>query len=659
MADLEGAVWELSQGPVTAYVLGGDGSRKQVYRTEDDFEREAGEDDNVAVRVGWIESRSNEKFEVVVEDKRLGVEKDELAIDVFVDDWDDKQKYEVRGAKLSDVRIAGRLAVVAKCADDILAPSQSDIRPFPKELIRTFHWKSTGGDESEIDDSANIPLALGTIALKIWEGAWGDEVEVVAAAERQPKLPKRTKKLHAHFVDMGPAPKVVVPQSTSQFNQKAGGVESRITFKYRSHDELSELGFFRGVPYFTTSPNPRPNLAFDIGRSGAPEPKSDNEQTESSTPPSEPVGMMEDEEEELDAQIKALQRRKDQLRAKKEAEARALKRSPDPSGSGSGSGSDTQVTGPKYKRAKKETSEERTARKNHARKGKGKAIDSTSHTSVPEGLPWLTDQIHALGFKAGIYSSAGVFTCAGLPAVAGYETIDAADYANWRFDYLKVDPCSTVCVSGARFGDMDMLEVGNEGMTFTEQVAHMTMWAINKSPLILGNDVRNMTNETLAILANPTILAINQDSGTSKAGHVWSKDVQGVPDPTVPSWEYIAPNVTSGTFQLWSGSLKDGDKYLVTLFNTSPLNLTWSVALDDAFNWISYGDVASQAFTAFDVWAPTPVLPVLPSNATRAEVAAAAYGANVTGVICGLLPEVTVEAHGVRLFVLTPSNATC
>lgn len=25
-----------------------------------------------------------------------------------------------------------------------------------------------------------------------------------------------------------------------------------------------------------------------------------------------------------------------------------------------------------------------------------------------------------------------------------------------------------------------MLEVGNEGMTFTEQVAHMTMWAINK-----------------------------------------------------------------------------------------------------------------------------------------------------------------------------------
>ena len=85
-----------------------------------------------------------------------------------------------------------------------------------------------------------------------------------------------------------------------------------------------------------------------------------------------------------------------------------------------------------------------------------------------------------------------------------------------------------------------MLEVGNEGMSFTEQVAHMTMWAIPstrcvqrstrlqsgastlaltdtlQSPLILGNDVRNMTDETLSIIANAGILAINQDSGTSK-----------------------------------------------------------------------------------------------------------------------------------------------
>ncbi|KAI1201106.1 glycoside hydrolase family 27 protein [Nemania serpens] len=60
----------------------------------------------------------------------------------------------------------------------------------------------------------------------------------------------------------------------------------------------------------------------------------------------------------------------------------------------------------------------------------------------PNGISGLADQIHALGFKIGIYSSAGTQTCAGYPASIGYESIDAATWAAWGIDYLKYDNCN-------------------------------------------------------------------------------------------------------------------------------------------------------------------------------------------------------------------------
>ncbi|KAL8281514.1 hypothetical protein RQP46_006198 [Phenoliferia psychrophenolica] len=295
-------------------------------------------------------------------------------------------------------------------------------------------------------------------------------------------------------------------------------------------------------------------------------------------------------------------------------------------------------------------------------------------TKFPEGMSALTDKIHSLGLKAGIYSSAGLYTCAGLPAVAGFEMTDAADYARWGFDYLKpASDLATFCrgqfgtpnISYLRYEKMSkalnatgrpiLYSLCSWGWDSVEDFGDMDML---ESPLILGNDIRNMTNDTLAILSNRAILAINQDSGTSKANRIWSKDVRAAPDTSLPSWQ-IPPNVTGGSFQLWSGSLADdGGKHLVTLFNTSPQNLTWNISLSDAFPWVSYGDLSSQSFTAFDVWAPAAPAS-LPANATRAEVASYAYGVAMDGTICGSILEVAVEAHGVRLFVLTPSNATC
>ena len=60
------------------------------------------------------------------------------------------------------------------------------------------------------------------------------------------------------------------------------------------------------------------------------------------------------------------------------------------------------------------------------------------------------------------------------------------------------------------WNDPDMLEVGN-GMTVNEDRAHFTMWCMLASPLILGNDIRNMSKETSDILLNKEVIALDQD----------------------------------------------------------------------------------------------------------------------------------------------------
>ena len=61
------------------------------------------------------------------------------------------------------------------------------------------------------------------------------------------------------------------------------------------------------------------------------------------------------------------------------------------------------------------------------------------------------------------------------------------------------------------WNDPDMLEVGNGGMTDDEYHTHMTLWAILAAPLLAGNDLSKMTPETLAILTNKQVIAIDQD----------------------------------------------------------------------------------------------------------------------------------------------------
>ena len=41
---------------------------------------------------------------------------------------------------------------------------------------------------------------------------------------------------------------------------------------------------------------------------------------------------------------------------------------------------------------------------------------------------------------------------------------------------------------------------------------HFALWAMLNSPLVLGNDIRSMTEETRAVLTNKDIIALNQDT---------------------------------------------------------------------------------------------------------------------------------------------------
>ena len=57
-----------------------------------------------------------------------------------------------------------------------------------------------------------------------------------------------------------------------------------------------------------------------------------------------------------------------------------------------------------------------------------------------------------------------------------------------------------------------MLEVGNGDLTLAEQRSHFALWCLMKSPLLIGADPRALTNESLAILTNSFLIAVNQDA---------------------------------------------------------------------------------------------------------------------------------------------------
>jgi alpha-galactosidase len=123
------------------------------------------------------------------------------------------------------------------------------------------------------------------------------------------------------------------------------------------------------------------------------------------------------------------------------------------------------------------------------------------------------------------------------------------------------------------WNDPDMLEVGNEGLTFAESRAHFSLWCILAAPLMAGNDVRHMTPEINAILTDKEAIAIDQDP-LGKQG-----------------WRYRAETGR----EIWVRELSGGE-WAVALLNTGATPAELSI--DFGHMWFLGGKHAIR-----DIWA--------------------------------------------------------
>ncbi len=74
----------------------------------------------------------------------------------------------------------------------------------------------------------------------------------------------------------------------------------------------------------------------------------------------------------------------------------------------------------------------------------GKRDPNTKLISSNEKFPdmkALCDYVHSRGLKIGLYTDCGPKTCAGYEGSEGHELIDMQRYAEWGFDYVKIDWC--------------------------------------------------------------------------------------------------------------------------------------------------------------------------------------------------------------------------
>ncbi|KIM37201.1 glycoside hydrolase family 27 protein [Hebeloma cylindrosporum] len=291
-----------------------------------------------------------------------------------------------------------------------------------------------------------------------------------------------------------------------------------------------------------------------------------------------------------------------------------------------------------------------------------------SKERFPSGMKHLTDTIHSLGMKAGIYSDSGWFTCELYPGSYMNEERDIKLFQEeWGFDLLKYDNCAVpfdeiikegmvgkytrmsnaikkqsqlsgkppILFSLCQWGrvqpwlwarqlgqswrstgdiypewisvagiinensfiswatdfygrnDLDMLEIGHSKLTYDEQKSHFTAWAFMKSPLLIGTDMSEITDEALSILKNAEIIAINQDPvvGTAITPFRWGIN---------PDWTFNRTHPA----QYWSGKSENGT--IIMLLNTleEPADMTFRLVESP---WIRAG----RQYTVRDLWTHT------------------------------------------------------
>ena len=132
------------------------------------------------------------------------------------------------------------------------------------------------------------------------------------------------------------------------------------------------------------------------------------------------------------------------------------------------------------------------------------------------------------------------------------------------------------------WNDPDMLEVGNGKMNAEEYRTHMSLWALLAAPLLAGNDLSAMKPETIAMLTNREVIAIDQDALGKQADRVRAE----------------------GSQEIWARPLADGSK-AVGVFN----RFDWPQTIEVDFLELGFkGSVKAR-----DIWAEKD-LETLPSK---------------------------------------------
>src|SRR5262249_48058079 len=73
------------------------------------------------------------------------------------------------------------------------------------------------------------------------------------------------------------------------------------------------------------------------------------------------------------------------------------------------------------------------------------------------------------------------------------------------------------------WNDPDILQIGLHKMNNDEGRTQMALWSILAAPLLAGNDLPSMTTETLEILTNPDVIAVDQDRLRVQGHRVWEE----------------------------------------------------------------------------------------------------------------------------------------
>ncbi|KAG8448178.1 hypothetical protein GDO86_015316 [Hymenochirus boettgeri] len=147
-----------------------------------------------------------------------------------------------------------------------------------------------------------------------------------------------------------------------------------------------------------------------------------------------------------------------------------------------------------------------------------------SLTNLEEGYRSMSMALNKTGRKI-------VFSCE-WPFYARYikkvNYTEVAEYCNsWRnfadisdswaslksvMDWTSAFQNEFVPVAGpGAWNDPDMLVIGNFGLSWDQQVTQMALWSIMAAPLLMSNDLRDISFESKALLQNQEVIYINQD----------------------------------------------------------------------------------------------------------------------------------------------------